>query len=129
MQTQPLTYGVIGFLLGGLIVSIAATQFDTNNQSMMNDNEMSMSQMTMSMNGKTGDAFDEAFLSGMIIHHEGALQMAELSANNAKHDEIKKLSLNIITAQKSEISQMKQWQKDWGYKMSDDTGQHINSMH
>ncbi|MEO5498882.1 MAG: DUF305 domain-containing protein [Candidatus Saccharimonadales bacterium] len=129
METKLLAYGVIGFLLGGLVVSIAATQFDTNNQAMMNDDDMSMSQMTMNMNGKTGDEFDKAFLSGMIMHHEGALKMAELSADNAKHDEIKKLSVNIIAAQKTEISQMKQWQKDWGYDVSDDDSQHMNSMH
>lgn len=28
MQTKPLLYGLIGFFLGGLLVSIAATTFD-----------------------------------------------------------------------------------------------------
>lgn len=28
METKPLLYGIIGFLLGGLLVSIAATTFD-----------------------------------------------------------------------------------------------------
>ena len=129
METKALTYGIAGFLIGGLVVSIAATQFDTNNGAMMNDRDMSMSQMTMNMDGKTGDDYDKAFLTGMIMHHEGALAMAERSAENAKHDEIKKLSVDIIAAQKSEITRMKQWQKDWGYKVNNDDGQHMNSMH
>lgn len=28
METKPLLYGIIGFMLGGLLVSIAATTFD-----------------------------------------------------------------------------------------------------
>lgn len=28
METKPLLYGIIGFLLGGLLVSVAATTFD-----------------------------------------------------------------------------------------------------
>jgi len=73
--------------------------------------------MMMSMNaeleGKTGDAFDQAFLSEMIIHHEGAVEMAELALTNAKHQEIKDLANAIIGAQNEEISQMKGWQKAW----------------
>jgi uncharacterized protein (DUF305 family) len=41
--------------------------------------------------------------------------MAELSAKNAKHEEIKTLSNDIIVAQEKEIATMKQWQMDWGY--------------
>lgn len=28
METKPLLYGLVGFILGGLLVSIAATTFD-----------------------------------------------------------------------------------------------------
>lgn len=45
--------------------------------------------------------------------------MAKLSGQNAKHDEIKQLSKDIVSAQENEIEQMKQWQKDWGYSASD----------
>ena len=111
MQTKPLLYGLIGFFIGGFVVSVAATTFEKDAPAANHS-----SSMTMSLEGKTGDAFDEAFLAEMIVHHEGALDMAELSAKNAKHPEIKQLSTEIIAAQKREITQMKQWQKDWGYK-------------
>jgi uncharacterized protein (DUF305 family) len=51
----------------------------------------------------------------MTEHHQGAINMAKKSPKNAKHDEIKKLSSEIITAQEKEIEQMKQWQNEWGY--------------
>jgi uncharacterized protein (DUF305 family) len=120
MQTKPLLYGLIGFFIGGLLVSIAATTFNKPNQDEGNKANTSMSSMSMDdmaagLIGKTGDDFDKAFIASMIAHHEGAVEMAKLSAKNAKHDEIKTLSINIISAQEKEISEMKQWQMDWGY--------------
>ena len=68
-----------------------------------------------SLQGKSGDDFDRAFIEGMIVHHEGAVQMAEQAKLNAKHQEIKDMSDAIIDAQTTEINQMRMWQKDWGY--------------
>ncbi len=119
MQTKPLLYGLIGFFLGGLLVSIAATTFNKPNQDASHTNtsmnSMSMGEMVADIKNKTGDEFDKAFITSMIAHHEGAVEMAELSAKNAKHEEIKDLSKDIITAQEKEIAEMKQWQMDWGY--------------
>jgi uncharacterized protein (DUF305 family) len=113
METKPLLYGVIGFLIGGLIVSIAATTFEKPKD----DNDMSS--MVSSLEGKTGDDFDEAFVSGMIAHHQDAIDMAEKAEDQAKHQEIKDLSKAIIDTQQNEIDEMKQWQKDWGYSSGD----------
>ncbi len=84
---------------------------------MMHDKDMDMADMMSDMNkaliGKTGDDFDKAFLSEMIVHHQGAVQMAELASTNAKHQEIKDLSKAIITAQNKEITDMKSWLAKW----------------
>jgi uncharacterized protein (DUF305 family) len=82
---------------------------------MNNDSGMShmMGSMTSDLIGKTGDNFDKTFLSGMIVHHEGAVAMAELALKNAKHQEIKDLANAIIAAQNKEIADMKAWQKKW----------------
>lgn len=81
------------------------------------DNDMSMEEMMSAMNagleGKTGDDFDKAFISEMVMHHQGAVEMAEMALKNAKHQEIKDLASAIISAQKKEISEMKSWQKEW----------------
>lgn len=144
MKRDPLVYGVIGVLLGGIIVWFMATSVVNNNMtgmmqmmgmrftnqeqsSMMNkQNEgenfqnmmgmnSSMDDMMGSMRGKTGDEFDRAFISSMIIHHQGAIDMAKEAKISAKHDEIKKLAEDIISAQMREIDQMKMWQNAWEY--------------
>jgi uncharacterized protein (DUF305 family) len=72
-----------------------------------------MSDMTASLEGKTGEDFDKAFLTEMIVHHEGAVAMAQLALVNAKHAEIKTMATAIISAQTTEIEQMKNWQTAW----------------
>lgn len=72
-----------------------------------------MDSMMQALNGKTGDAFDKAFLAEMTMHHQGAVQMAELALKNAKHQEIKDMANAIISAQTSEITQMQNWKKEW----------------
>ena len=113
MDTKLLLSGLIGFFIGGLLVSTAATLI--NQRQATSDGEMSTSQMTDSLKNKTGDEYDKVFIEHMIAHHESAVDMAKLSATNAKHGEIKTLSNNIIASQSGEIDQMKQWMVDWGY--------------
>lgn len=114
METKPLAFGIVGFLIGGLVVSVAASQLDKPGNT-EDDSEMSMSQMTDSLKNKKGDDFDKAFISSMIEHHQGAIDMAKLAEKNAKHDEIKNMSNDIMSAQSTEIEMMKKWQNEWGY--------------
>lgn len=113
METKTLLAGLIGFFLGGLLVSVAATTFDKPETTA--SGHTSMMAMTQSLRGKTGDEYDKSFIAHMIEHHEGAVDMAKLSAKQAKHEEIKQLSRDIIQAQEKEIGQMRSWQKAWGY--------------
>lgn len=110
METKSLLIGIISFISGALLVSVAATTFEKPQPS-----SDSMSSMIQTLQNKSGDQFDEEFISQMIVHHEGAVEMAKLSKDKAKHEEIKKLSDVIITAQEHEISQMREWQRNWGY--------------
>jgi len=116
METKPLLYGLIGFFIGGLLVAIAATTFNKPEPMGSND-DMTMDQMVASLKDKKGHDYDSAFLTEMIAHHKSAVDMAELSAENAEHDEVKQLSRNIIDAQEKEIKQMRQWQADWAYSI------------
>lgn len=75
-----------------------------------------MDTMTASLQGKTGDEFDRAFLAAMIEHHESAVAMSRPAAQNAFHQEIKDLARAIIEAQDGEIAQMRAWQVEWGYE-------------
>ncbi len=53
-----------------------------------------------------GAAFDRLFLEGMIAHHEGAIQMAEM-IKDSTNSEVKKLFNNIVSSQSAEIEAMK----------------------
>jgi uncharacterized protein (DUF305 family) len=59
------------------------------------------------------EPFDEAFIDTMIPHHRSAIQMAQVASKQSKIPEIKELAGNIVSAQKREIEQMKQWRKVW----------------
>ncbi len=76
---------------------------------------MSMNDMAAELEDKTGDDFDRTFLELMIPHHQGAIDMAALAESSAKHDEIKAMAKDILSAQQREIDRMNQWLKDWGY--------------
>ncbi len=120
---------IIGLVVGaGGVVAFTnstnkiATQSPTTMQhampdgSMMNgssDIQTSMESMTAGLQGKTGDAFDKEFLAEMIVHHQGAVAMAQLALQNASHTEIKQLASQIILAQDKEISEMQSWEKAW----------------
>ena len=124
---------IAGILLSGTVASYAV---NGNHAGMMNiyamhrsNNEttgssatsMSMNDMTSDLKNKTGDEFDKAFIAEMIVHHQGAINMANLAKTNAKHQEIKSLADAIVAAQTKEISEMKSWQSQWGYSSSNAT--------
>ncbi|MES2997673.1 MAG: DUF305 domain-containing protein [Verrucomicrobiota bacterium] len=77
---------------------------------------MAMDDMSAALEGKTGDAFDKAFLEMMIPHHQGAIDMVKNAQTSAKHQEIKDLAKDIATAQQREIDLMHTWQHAWGYE-------------
>lgn len=52
---------------------------------------------------------DFDFVRGMIPHHQGAIDMAEIVLKHGKDPQIRKLAREIIKAQKSEIAMMRRW--------------------
>jgi len=73
-------------------------------------------QTTAKLQSLEGDDFDKAFIDEMVMHHQGAIDMAKLIETNASHNELKQLGRDIISAQSKEIDMMQTWQTDWGYK-------------
>jgi uncharacterized protein (DUF305 family) len=57
--------------------------------------------------------FDKAFIDAMIPHHQSAIEMATVAREKSENPRIKELAQDIISAQKREIEQMKQWRKEW----------------
>jgi uncharacterized protein (DUF305 family) len=87
---------------------------DQSNMDMSNS-EMKdmMMDMTARMDGKKGDELDKIFLEDMIIHHQGALDMAVVMSKGTQREEMKKFADDIINAQSGEIDMMKKWLEDW----------------
>lgn len=132
-------YGIIGLLIGIIIGSTFSSFGNSysereyrnsasgnmmhrmsdgsmmNNGTAMGDNSMDsmMKGMMQGLAGKTGDAFDKEFLTEMIVHHQGAVQMANEVLKNSKRPELLELANNIISAQNKEIGMMQGWKAAW----------------
>ena len=57
--------------------------------------------------------FDKLFLDQMTMHHQQAVNMANLVPQKSQRPELVTLSQNIIQAQTGEIQQMKTWKQQW----------------
>jgi uncharacterized protein (DUF305 family) len=82
---------------------------------MMGGNTMTsaMDGMMANLEGKKGAEFDKAFLSEMIVHHQGAVKMAASVLKNSERPELIQLANDIISAQEKEIRMMKDWKETW----------------
>jgi uncharacterized protein (DUF305 family) len=56
---------------------------------------------------------EQQFMEQMTSHHMDAIQMAQLAQQKAKNGQVKSLAAGIITAQNKEVSDMKDWYKQW----------------
>lgn len=61
------------------------------------------------MNASGGATEDEAFVRGMLPHHQGAVDMARTELQYGHDPEIKRLAARIVAAQQAEIREMSAW--------------------
>lgn len=109
---------IVGILIGCLACRSMTTQTATpvamDHTSMTHGSmQSSMDSMTAGLQNKSGDEFDKAFLNEMIIHHQGAIDMADLVLRKSNRPELKQLADNITAAQTKEIDQMETWLAEW----------------
>lgn len=76
--------------------------------------------MTASLRPLKNEKFEMSFLSQMIQHHRGAIEMAKMVPSRTKRPELNQLAVGIIEAQQQEIGQLTQWLKEW-HKADPDT--------
>ena len=67
------------------------------------------------------NAADLSFAQQMIVHHQGAVEMADLAPTRAANQQVKDLAIKIKAAQAPEIEQMTGWLTLWGAAMSTST--------
>jgi uncharacterized protein (DUF305 family) len=72
-----------------------------------------MDEMMLGFRGLEGEAYEEMFLRGMIVHHLGAIAMAEELLKQTDRPELVELANNIIKSQSEEVEMMKVWLSIW----------------
>ena len=68
---------------------------------MMSDDDM------MALENASGPKAGELYLEQMIVHHQGAIMMAELELDEGQNEDAKAMASNIVTSQTDEIDVMK----------------------
>lgn len=63
---------------------------------------------------QTHNQADTEFAQMMIVHHEGAIDMADLAIENAAAEQVRTLAEGISAAQGPEIEEMTSWLQAWG---------------
>ena len=103
-----------------VLLTPAASQNSRHEHSLQSDREFSrsMSAAMATMHSRMAEPQqtedpDRDFLTLMIPHHEGAVEMSKDLQNHDAQAELKQLASDIITAQESEIKQMQQWLGSW----------------
>jgi uncharacterized protein (DUF305 family) len=76
-----------------------------SDEAFMAANQKMMQHMEMKPTGNP----DRDFVTMMIPHHQGAVDMAEIELQYGKDPDLRKLAQDIIASQKKEISFMQAW--------------------
>jgi len=73
---------------------------------------------------------DVAFIRGMIVHHEQAIEMSAMAPSRAESQEVLTLARRIMVAQQDEIARMRRWLESGGAGESGDVDPgHHDPMH
>jgi uncharacterized protein (DUF305 family) len=131
MKTNKLIYIVVILQILSILLTISnfrnkqnkSVQKLSNESHMMTDGSimsnakldmnLMMTDMTSRMEGKVGDELDQVFLEDMMIHHQGAIDMAFKLQKETKRPELQKMASDIIDVQTKEINIMENWVKEW----------------
>lgn len=116
MDTKLIATGIVALIVGmvgGYALGGGEGALDPHAHHEESGMHESMEHMMANLDGKTGDEFDRAFLEEMVVHHEGAIAMAEAALAYAEHEELKQLAASIIESQTGEIAQMRAWFTSW----------------
>ena len=103
------------FITGLLVLLTMGAFAQEGNQPGAHDMQMPMMAMGQDsvLAGLQGEAFDVAFMSMMIPHHEGAIEMAKWIMERTEDQELLEAAEAIIAEQEQEIMQMAAWLEDW----------------
>lgn len=101
-----------GALLGGALV-LAGCSGDSAHEGMSGMSDSPSASASTDAAASFNDA-DVAFAQGMLPHHEGALEMAQLARDRAADPRVVDLATRIEAAQAPEIDTLNGWLDQWG---------------
>ena len=128
-KTQFVAFGLIVIVLVFVIFLLNdKSQNKADSSTETSQNSQSENQTSSMYANMTGDQFDKAYLTDMIAHHQGALNMASQARELATKVEIRTLADAILTSQATEVQQMMDWQQEWNYSATDSSNPHAGHM-
>lgn len=105
----------------GAGATTSATPGGTTTSSSAASSSAPLSMMSSAAGSTAGSAVstehndaDVMFAQMMIVHHQGAIEMAALAPDRANSQQVKDLAARIKAAQAPEIDQMNSWLTAWG---------------
>lgn len=96
--------------LVGLVAWFSVTASQAQNAPAMNMSEMNMSAQLAELKG---EAFEVAFMSMMVAHHRGAVEMSQWILDRTENPDLQAAARAIIAAQDPEITEMTGWLREW----------------
>ena len=69
----------------------------------------SEAEMHEKMAAASGQTVDQAYVTKMIAHHEGAVAMAQVALRDSRDPDIRRMAQGVVDAQTREIAEMKTW--------------------
>lgn len=101
--------------IGSSSASAAATPTTSAPVAMASSNPASSNPASSMPSASTGphNEADVTFAQMMLVHHQGAIEMADLAPTRAAGGQVKDLAVKIKAAQTPEIAEMKGWLAAW----------------
>lgn len=103
---------------GSTSTPATSTAGSTSTSGMMTSGGMTSAAMSSGATSSMHNDPDVTFTQQMIVHHQGAIEMADLAPTRAASQQVKDLAVKIKAAQAPEIQQITSWLQDWGTDMN-----------
>ena len=93
----------------GAMMGMGGMDMETMPEHVQENMRRMMVTMPAMHDGMMNEDADVAFACGMIAHHQGAIDMAEVLLEHGEDEQMRSLAQEIIDAQVGEIEQMTTW--------------------